>query len=529
MPLSQPVECRWPGRPRPGRTAPGRWSRRRCWGSVPGCSARASPGRTADDTAVGDEGETRRPRRRSVRATPAHFENTCTRSVRLAGRGRSASTTVRPTRRLRFPTLRRIPEATVARLPLYYRALLETAEHEVGTISSERLAELAGVNAAKVRKDLSYLGPTAPGASATTSSTCSTRSPASSASPTTGRSRSSASATSARRSRTTGASAPAASASWRSSTPTRRRSGERGRRPRRSSRSTTSTDIVARARDRDRHHRHARRRRRRRSPTASSPPGVTLDPQLRAGGRDRARAACRCARSTSRSSCRSCPSTNCARGAEPRPERRDGRRPRGDERTPRRPGSPGYPVNLLVARPPRASWSAPGASRPARSSRCSTPGADVHVVAPDVGDEVRGLGRRRPARAAPSGAFEPADLDGAWLAITATDDPAVERARCSRPARPRRVWVNSADDPRTARSRSCRWSAGATSWSRRHRRAQPGARRVPAAALDRGARARVRDAARPALARPGKSCGPPGVPAKTPIGRRALRFRHRST
>src|SRR5919109_5573714 len=53
---------------------------------------------------------------------------------------------------------RRIPEATVARLPLYYRALLETAEHEIATISSDRLAELAGVNAAKVRKDLSYLG-----------------------------------------------------------------------------------------------------------------------------------------------------------------------------------------------------------------------------------------------------------------------------------------------------------------------------------------------------------------------------------
>jgi redox-sensing transcriptional repressor len=53
---------------------------------------------------------------------------------------------------------RRIPEATVARLPLYYRALLEAAENSIGTISSERLAELAGVNAAKVRKDLSYLG-----------------------------------------------------------------------------------------------------------------------------------------------------------------------------------------------------------------------------------------------------------------------------------------------------------------------------------------------------------------------------------
>jgi redox-sensing transcriptional repressor len=46
----------------------------------------------------------------------------------------------------------------VARLPLYYRALVEAGERSVPTISSERLAELAGVNAAKVRKDLSYLG-----------------------------------------------------------------------------------------------------------------------------------------------------------------------------------------------------------------------------------------------------------------------------------------------------------------------------------------------------------------------------------
>ena len=52
----------------------------------------------------------------------------------------------------------RIPEATVARLPLYYRALVEVGESSVATVSSERLAELAGVNAAKVRKDLSYLG-----------------------------------------------------------------------------------------------------------------------------------------------------------------------------------------------------------------------------------------------------------------------------------------------------------------------------------------------------------------------------------
>jgi redox-sensing transcriptional repressor len=52
---------------------------------------------------------------------------------------------------------RPIPEATVTRLPLYYRALLEIDDAR-GTVSSEQLAELAGVNAAKVRKDLSYLG-----------------------------------------------------------------------------------------------------------------------------------------------------------------------------------------------------------------------------------------------------------------------------------------------------------------------------------------------------------------------------------
>ncbi len=53
---------------------------------------------------------------------------------------------------------RRIPDATVARLPVYLRILTEQAEEGVDSMSSDRLAELAGVNAAKVRKDLSYLG-----------------------------------------------------------------------------------------------------------------------------------------------------------------------------------------------------------------------------------------------------------------------------------------------------------------------------------------------------------------------------------
>lgn len=55
-------------------------------------------------------------------------------------------------------TRRRIPEATVARLPVYLRSLTELSASGVATTSSDVLAERAGVNAAKVRKDLSYLG-----------------------------------------------------------------------------------------------------------------------------------------------------------------------------------------------------------------------------------------------------------------------------------------------------------------------------------------------------------------------------------
>ena len=72
-------------------------------------------------------------------------------------------------------------------------------------------------------------------------------------------------------------------------------------------------------------------------------------------------------------------------------------------------------------------------------------GARVHVIAPDVGEEVRGwaadglltLDRR---------AFAPSDLDGAWLATTATGVPAVDHEVFAA-GEQRGVWVNSADDP----------------------------------------------------------------------------------
>ncbi|GAA0968451.1 redox-sensing transcriptional repressor Rex [Acrocarpospora macrocephala] len=53
---------------------------------------------------------------------------------------------------------RGIPDATVARLPLYLRALNGLAERGTATVSSEDLALAAGVNSAKLRKDLSHLG-----------------------------------------------------------------------------------------------------------------------------------------------------------------------------------------------------------------------------------------------------------------------------------------------------------------------------------------------------------------------------------
>jgi redox-sensing transcriptional repressor len=62
------------------------------------------------------------------------------------------------TARSSHETAREIPEATVARLPVYLRALTTLSEAGTGTCSSEDLAAAAGVNSAKLRKDLSYLG-----------------------------------------------------------------------------------------------------------------------------------------------------------------------------------------------------------------------------------------------------------------------------------------------------------------------------------------------------------------------------------
>ena len=53
---------------------------------------------------------------------------------------------------------RTVPASTVARLPLYLRALEQLADDGVCTTSSSQLAAIAGVGPAPLRRDLSFLG-----------------------------------------------------------------------------------------------------------------------------------------------------------------------------------------------------------------------------------------------------------------------------------------------------------------------------------------------------------------------------------
>jgi redox-sensing transcriptional repressor len=52
----------------------------------------------------------------------------------------------------------KISEATVSRLPAYFRALSQLADAQQIRVSSEELAALTGVSSAMLRKDLSHLG-----------------------------------------------------------------------------------------------------------------------------------------------------------------------------------------------------------------------------------------------------------------------------------------------------------------------------------------------------------------------------------
>jgi precorrin-2 dehydrogenase/sirohydrochlorin ferrochelatase len=68
-------------------------------------------------------------------------------------------------------------------------------------------------------------------------------------------------------------------------------------------------------------------------------------------------------------------------------------------------------------------------------------GGRVTVVAPRVEADLRALDATIEERP-----WRPDDLDGMWLAIAATDDPAVNGAVFAEGQR-RGIWVNGADDP----------------------------------------------------------------------------------
>jgi siroheme synthase-like protein len=104
----------------------------------------------------------------------------------------------------------------------------------------------------------------------------------------------------------------------------------------------------------------------------------------------------------------------------------------------------GYPVNLLV-RGRRCVVVGAGRMAARKIEALLAAGGDVHVVAPDLGDEVRAWNDQG-LLSATERAFEPGDLDGAWLATAATSDPEANRA-VFEAGESRRVWVNSADDP----------------------------------------------------------------------------------
>ncbi len=104
----------------------------------------------------------------------------------------------------------------------------------------------------------------------------------------------------------------------------------------------------------------------------------------------------------------------------------------------------GYPVNLVVA---GRRCVVVGAGRIAarKIDALLDAGARVHVVAPQLDPRVaewRDAGVVTVAQRA----FEAADLDGAWLATTATGVPDVDHA-VFEAGEERQIWVNSADDP----------------------------------------------------------------------------------
>jgi precorrin-2 dehydrogenase/sirohydrochlorin ferrochelatase len=99
-----------------------------------------------------------------------------------------------------------------------------------------------------------------------------------------------------------------------------------------------------------------------------------------------------------------------------------------------------YPVNLIVAGR-RCVVVGGGAVAARKVDGLIAAGAEVVVVAPEISEQIRARGVRLVERP-----YRTGDLDEAWLAIVATDDPEVNRAVYAE-GEAARMWVNAADDP----------------------------------------------------------------------------------
>ena len=99
-----------------------------------------------------------------------------------------------------------------------------------------------------------------------------------------------------------------------------------------------------------------------------------------------------------------------------------------------------YPVNLVLAGR-RCVVVGGGAVAARKAEGLAAAGAEVVVIAPRIDERIRKSGAQLVERA-----YRPGDLDGAWLAIAATDDPEVNRAVLA-DGEDNRVWINAADDP----------------------------------------------------------------------------------
>ena len=111
---------------------------------------------------------------------------------------------------------------------------------------------------------------------------------------------------------------------------------------------------------------------------------------------------------------------------------------------PARAGITGLPVNLIV-RDRRVVVVGAGRIAARKIEPLLDLGARVHVIAPVVTPEVRAWAEAGRC-SVEEREFRPADVEGAWLVLTATDDPLVNAAVYAA-GEAAGVWTNSADDP----------------------------------------------------------------------------------